>query len=153
MMKLLPVKPGKSYKIDLPGSKVRLTAKQENFCRLYTDLTSPETFNQPGICYKLAGYSTKCTDKNLTAAARYMLRNKDIKKRLLELLEAQGLNDFTVDGQLLRVLKQDKDLSNKMAAIKEYNKIRRRAKDNQGPTSITVEIIDFSRSCLSSGGG
>jgi len=67
----------------------------------------------------------------------------NVQKRLAELMEMAGFNDLAVNAEHLKVLRQDKDLSNKMRAIAEYNKITGRSAQENGPGKITVNIVNF----------
>jgi hypothetical protein len=61
------------------------------------------------------------------------LTKPDLLKRINELLELRGLNDAFVDKQLELVITQNADFHAKVAAMREYNKLKKR----------TVEQIEF----------
>ena len=60
--------------------------------------------------------------------ATNLLRKPNICKRITELLNEMLGDDF-VDGELAKVISQDKDLSPKVRAIQEYNKMTKRTVD------------------------
>lgn len=55
-----------------------------------------------------------------------LLTNANVLKRIDELFEAGGLNDQFVDKQMEKLITQDADFKAKMAAIREYNKLKQR---------------------------
>ncbi len=68
-------------------------------------------------------YKTACS------AASRLLRNVKVLERINELLENNVLNDQFVDKQLGLLITQNADFSNKLGAIREYNKLRQRIVD------------------------
>lgn len=53
------------------------------------------------------------------------------------MLDTVDLNDQAVDGQLAYLIHQHEDKSNKLGAIKEYNRIKNRgAQAGESPTAI-----------------
>lgn len=104
-----------------------LNPKQELFCQLYA--TNRDMFGNGVEAYAEA-YDldmSKGPDYNTarTNASR-LLTNANILKRIDELLELGPLNNTTVDKQLAFVITQNADLSSKVAAIREYNKLKAR---------------------------
>lgn len=71
--------------------------------------------------------------------AYQLLHHPIVEKRVLELLEYKGLSAEAVNVDHLKVIKQDKDLSLKMKAIHEYNRIYPRMKKGV----LVVNIVDF----------
>src|SRR5829696_8941620 len=57
--------------------------------------------------------------------ASKFLRKPEIQQRIVELRNELMKDDY-VDSQLVKVVQQDRDLTPKVAAIKEYNKLRGR---------------------------
>ena len=106
-----------------------LTLKQEQFCRNYV---SGEFFGNATRAYKDA-YGVDYDSAK--AAAWLLLTNINIQKRVTQLLELEGLSDTYVDKQLIFVLWQFDDLSSKMRAVAEYNKMKGR----YAPDKISVE--------------
>lgn len=104
-----------------------LNPKQELFCELYT--SQQEFFGNWVQSYlevfnidrgKSNWYKTACVN------ASRLLSNAKVYNRINELLEEQGLNDQFVDKQLLFLISQQDDKTNKLSAIKEYNKLKAR---------------------------
>lgn len=114
-------------------SESKLNAKQERFCQLFV---SKEFFGHGTESYAEA-YDISLSENYNTAAANAsrMLKNANILERINELLESNGLNDEFVDKQLLFLITQSSDFSQKMAAIREYNKIRARIVNRHDHTS------------------
>ena len=104
-----------------------LNPKQEEFCQLYA--TSEEFFGN-GVQSYLEVYDIDQTKPNwyktACAATSQLLANIKVCERINELLEEKGLNNEFIDKQLLFLVTQHADLSNKLGAIKEYNKLKQR---------------------------
>lgn len=110
------------------GSKIEfLNPNQEKFCRLYASdkeffgngvESYLEAYDLPHSKYKAAGVS----------AAR-LLENAKILARINELLSIT-LNDQVVDKELAFTVIQKRDLSSKVQAIKEYNRVKKRVDDS-----------------------
>lgn len=110
--------------------KNKLNPKEEKFCQLYA--THREYFGNGVESYlevydidrsKSNWYKTACS------AASRLLRNVKVLERINELLENNVLNDQFVDKQLGLLITQNADFSNKLGAIREYNKLRQRIVD------------------------
>ncbi len=134
-------------RFDLTGNKTRkikkertLNLQQEEFCKLYA--TDREFFGNGALSYAKA-YSINLGRKgayNICAAsASRMLINVNILKRINEYLDIEGFNDENVDRQHLFLINQDADLKTKMAAIKEYNALKKRV--DGALVKISVEDI------------
>ena len=114
-----------------PITKTGLTAQQEEFCKLYaTDL---EYFGN-GVTAYIAAYIAKGKKKgtgltyNAAKSNAYrLLTNADILKRIDHYQDLYG-NDQVVDKELAFVIMQKADFSSKVAAIREYNNLKRRTK-------------------------
>jgi hypothetical protein len=76
------------------------------------------------------------------ARAYEKLMKPHILKRINEIFEAHGLNDTFVDKQLEKLIVQDADLSVKVKAIGEYNKLMSRITENR---NINHTILDDPR--------
>ena len=104
-----------------------LTMRQEKFCQLYAlDTRFMGSWVQ---AYAEAYWMDKTSSTWYNTAksnACRLLTNAYIYGRINDLLEEEGLNDQFVDKQLLYVISQHDDKSNKIAAIKEYNKLKQR---------------------------
>lgn len=107
-----------------------LNARQEMFCQLYA--TDREFFGN-GVQTYIEVYEPDKSKpnwyKNACSSASEMLSNPKVFKRINELLSDEGLNDAFVDKQLLFVIGQHEDKSAKVAAIREYNKLKTRITD------------------------
>lgn len=119
-----------------------LNENQELFCKLYV---SKEFFGN-GVQTYIEVYKPDQSQKNwyqtACAVSSRMLSNAKVCARINSLLDAAGLNDTFVDKQLLFLLTQHSDFGNKMAAIKEYNKLKMRIIDQ------TKNTVDFDLSNL-----
>lgn len=104
-----------------------LNPKQEKFCQLYA--TDTEFFGN-GVQAYIEAYGPDTSKPNwyktAAAAASRLLTNVKVCDRINELLEEQGLNDQNVDKQLLFLINQHADFKSKVAAIREYNKLKGR---------------------------
>lgn len=106
-----------------------LNLKQEEFCKVYVSET--EFFGNGTQSY-IEVYKPKQVGswyKSAMASSSRLLSNVKIIDKINELLQLQGLNDTAVDKQLAFVIAQYGDLTNKVAAIKEYNKLKQRITD------------------------
>lgn len=104
-----------------------LTPKQQLFCEFYAG--NREFFGN-GVQSYLEAYNPKRTGAfwydAAAASASRLLRNVKIVKEINKQLEINGLNDQAVDKQLAFVIAQHSDFNSKVAAIKEYNKLKQR---------------------------
>lgn len=118
----------------------KINAKQELFCKYYV---SEETFGNGVRSYcKAYGIDENNIQKYNTAkkSAFDLLTNPNILTRINELLDDAGLNDNFVDKQLLFAITQNADLSSKVKAIGEYNKLRQRITD-KSKVETSGEIV------------
>lgn len=110
--------------------KDELNEKQEMFCKLYA--TDREFFGN-GVQTYIEVYEPDQTRPNwykrACSSASEILSNPKVFNRINELLEDQGLNDSFVDKQLLFLISQQADFGSKVAAIREYNKLKSRIID------------------------
>lgn len=115
-----------------------LMERQEKFCQLYT--TNEEFFGN-GVQSYLEVYDIDRSKPNwyktACAAAAQLLVNIKVIDRINELLEEQGLNDVFVDKQLKFLITQHADFTNKLGALKEYNKLKQRIVDK---AELKVEL-------------
>lgn len=111
------------------------------FARHYTDFNNKDTF---GNAYRsmLASRDWNGNPQNGMTYASKLRKKPEIQKRIEELLDLRGLNDTDVDLERLKIIKQDRDLTNKNRAIEAYDKLKGRG----GTTSVVpvINIIDFS---------
>lgn len=104
--------------------------RHEMFCQYYVG--AYDTFGNATKSY------AKAYDKDVSSPPQYatcrtegyrLLTIPDIIKRINELLKDLIMNDTSVDSELAFVIMQRKDLSSKMRAIQEYNKLNQRITD------------------------
>ena len=123
IMKKVIAKIGKGWKTEWG-----LTQWQEAFCYIYTT-SDREVFGNWTYSYSLAmgiDLSDKKKYNICSVEASKLLRNPKIIGRINELLEEWWLNDQNVDKQLSFLVAQFDDKSSKLAAIKEYNRLKAR---------------------------
>jgi hypothetical protein len=129
--------------------KDKLTLKEDAFCRMY--VTADVEFFGNGTQSYLEVYNPSHEGKNwydnASAAASEMLRKPKIYNRINELLDSNGLNDQNVDKQLLFLVNQHEDKNVKAAAIREYNKLKKRITEKvdleSGGKPIAFQVISF----------
>jgi hypothetical protein len=145
--------------------KPKLNPKQEAFCRYYAQ--GQGTFGNATLSYA-AAYDIDLGDLtwhdkngNLIVQREYkgdyhtcsvngnkLLRKTEIQERITKLLN-ELLKDEIVDAELSKVIQQDGDLTPKVAAIKEYNKLRGRIIDHSKVTHVQKLDMDDIRSVIS----
>jgi hypothetical protein len=128
-----------------PKAEPGLNPNQELFCRYYAQ--GEGTFGNATLSYA-AAYEIGLGDPTLvdkdgnplsaklypeeyntcSANGSRLLRNDKVQERIRVLLN-ELLKDEIVDAELAKVIKQDGDLAPKVAAIKEFNKLRGRIID------------------------
>jgi phage terminase small subunit len=104
-----------------------LNLEQMRFVEFYTALGS-DTYGNATQSYLKAYNCSYVTAKSNSAQ---IIKKPHIIEAINMQLEIQGLNDVTVDRELFSTILQNKDLSSKMAGIREYNKLRKRVVDSQ----------------------
>jgi hypothetical protein len=144
-----------------------LPPKRELFCRFYTqneDLFGNTTHSYAeAYDYKLDTLSNEPVydlpegneDRKIIQASEYdraihvcaveasrLLRSPEIQSRITALLN-EILRDEVVDSQLAKLIMQDAEPAAKIAAIREYNKIRQRIVDKTDITSGGLPITGF----------
>ncbi len=117
-------------------TKDGLTLMQEEFCQLYIN-ADRELFGNGVQCYleTFGDQYHKEKKRPMKYEVACVLASKELSKvkvigRINELLETGGFNDTNVDKQHLFLINQHADLKTKMAAIKEYNTVKKRV-DNK----------------------
>lgn len=130
----------------------KFNPKWELFCRYYTQ--NQALFGNATLCYaeaysykldelsEVAVYETNEKDEEVkvedseyvkaynvcSVEGARLLRTPRIQARLTKLLN-ELLKDEIVDAQLAKTIMQDRKLDSKIAAIREYNKLRQRITD------------------------
>lgn len=129
--------------IDKEDQVTGLNPRQERFAQLYA--TDKEFFGN-GVQSYIEVYDPDTSKPNwyktACATASEILTNPKVCRRINELLEADGLNDNFVDKQLLFVITQHYDTKSKVAAIKEYNKLKSRVEDKT-QVSVNFSLSDL----------
>ena len=129
-----------SESLETIGDK--LNPRQELFCRYYA--TNKDFFGS-GIDAYAEAYEVDVSRPNwrdsvYVSASRLLSRDKIIA-RISLLLEETGFNDSVVDRELSFLITQHADFSNKLGAIREYNKLKKRIDDKQVLTIILPSPI------------
>lgn len=118
-----------------------LNEKQELFCQLYA---SDREFFANGTESYIEAYGIDTSRPGAYNSARSsasrLLTDVNILKRINEILEGGNLNDSFVDKQLEFVITQNADFSSKIAAIREYNKLKTRIIDRIDHTTKGKEM-------------
>jgi len=146
-----------------------LNIKRELFCRYYTQ--NDDTFGNATLSYGEAfGYKldelpqddeVRDSEGRIIEASSYdkaykvcsvmghrLLRIASIQRRNVVLLN-ELLTDATVDSELAKVIKQNHKLDPKVAAIKEFNKLRGRIIDKSKVTQVQKLDMDDIRVLIS----
>lgn len=108
----------------------KLNPNQELFCKLYA--SDREFFGNGTDSYVEAYDADKSKPhwyRSASSSATRLLKDASICKRIREYLELGGFTDEGMDKELLFVAQQYGDLSSKVSAIKEYNKLKKRTED------------------------
>lgn len=98
-----------------------INIKQDLFCFLYT--SDAECFGNATKSYAYA-YDIEPNESCASNGSR-LLRNDKVRARINTLLDAL-INPETVDRELIKLVMQNGDLGVKIAAIREYNKVKGR---------------------------
>jgi hypothetical protein len=127
-------------------SERELLARQERFCQLYA--THEEFFGNGTQTY-LEVYDIDRSKPNWYKTAQVcaskLLLNTMVLDRINKLLEEGGLNEAFVDKQLKLLITQNADFTNKLGAIKEFNKLKQRITDKTDLTSdgLPIQVISY----------
>lgn len=122
-----------------------LNEKQKLFCKHYV---SKEFFGSGVEAYAEAYGLDLAVQKDYNNAkvnASKLLTNPNILSCINDELTEAGLNDNFVDKQLLFAITQNADLSSKVKAISEYNKLKSRIIEKSkvdGEQTIIVKYAD-----------
>lgn len=108
----------------------KLNPKHELFCQLYAQ---DREFFGNGVESYIEVYPPDKSKPNwyrsACSSASRLLCSAKVIERINELLESGGLNDQFVDKQTLFLVTQHADFTNKLGAIREYNKLKQRITD------------------------
>ena len=123
-------------------TKNKLTPKQEQFCK---NFVSASEFFGNGVQSYINAYGIDVEEKGQYDVAKIgayeNLTKPNINERINELLEDQGLNDANVDKQLGLVINQNAEFGNKVAAIREYNKLKKRTERDTVEQIVKIIVI------------
>lgn len=122
-----------------------ITLMNDRFCHYYT---SCEEFFGDGTNSYLMAYNLDPNNPkdvaNARSSASRLLVDPRILNRIDIYLTEDGFNNGFIDKQLLLVAKQNADFSSKMAAIREYNKLKQRIVDKaQNETEINIKVAKY----------
>lgn len=113
-----------------------LNPKQEKFCHIYA--TDKEFFGN-GVESYIEVYKPNKSNpnwyKNACSSASQLLSNTKVFTRINELLEETGFSDAFADKQLGFLMAQQSDFTNKLGAIREFNKLKKRITEKMDLTS------------------
>jgi len=119
----------------------KLNPKQEKFCQCFS--TETEFFGN-GVQSYIEVYDPDRSKPNWYKTARscasQLLTNLNINARINELLESGGLNDEHVDKQLQMLITQNGDYTTKIAAIREYNKLKTRIAVEKADVNVVIKV-------------
>lgn len=119
-----------------------LTPKQRRFCELYA---RSEEFFCNGVKAYMAAFGSKGKPVSYDSAkvgASKLLADVRVSKYINEILEADGLNTTFVDKQLTMLMIQNADLHVKLAAIREYNRLKGRiTKEPEVKEAVTRQHV------------
>lgn len=139
-----------------------LTPQQDRFCRLYTQneelfsnatlsyaeaysyelgrLSDIPEYNEKGDKIPRSSERDKAYD-SCSANASRLLRNDKIQDKVTLYLN-ELMKDTVVDSQLAKVIMQDRKLESKVSAIREYNKLRNRIKEDMSIVLTKIISVD-----------
>ena len=125
--------------IEKPKKEIspELRLRHRAFIQAYTTI-GLSTFGNGTRAYLVAFPDVQESTANVKACQ--LMKRDYIKQAVASALDCQGFNDITVDGELLSVIKQDKELAPKVQAIKEYNKLRERVREKGSTINIGFSL-------------
>ncbi len=125
-----------------PITKNKLTAQQEEFCKCFV---SKDEFFGNGVQSYIKAYGIDVNKKGqydvAKVGAHENLTKPNILERIDELLEMGGLNDQHVDKQLNILITQKAEMSVSVAAIREYNKLKKRTEKDAADTVVKIVVM------------
>ena len=108
----------------------KLNPNQELFCKLYA--TEKEFFGN-GVESYVEAYNVDKSKpnwyKSACSSASRLLGYVKVIARINNILEQTGFNDAFIDKELSFLIAQHADFTNKLGAIKKYNKLKQRIVD------------------------
>lgn len=118
-----------------------LTQQDRDFLAYFTDITNPVTCGKSAASYRAAFPDFSGSDNEVYVKAGALKKSPAMLRAIEDKLDAMGLNDHNVDMEHFKVIAQDKDLSNKMKGIQEYNKMKGRG--TVQASTITVNVLNY----------
>lgn len=114
-----------------------LTPQQELFCKLYS---TDRNFFGNGVQAYIEAYdidlSVKGAYSNAKASASRLLTNDNLLKEIRKQMKLGDFTDERVDRELQFLIEQYAELSTKLGAIREYNKLKQRIEDKINYTGM-----------------
>ncbi len=101
----------------------KLEPKQELFCQLYA--RDRECFGNATKSYSVAYALADEQRDSAERSGSRLLRNVEVRSRVDALLDEQ-IDQRVVDRELITIILQNMDLSAKVSAIREFNRVRGR---------------------------
>lgn len=135
----------------------KLNVRQELFCQLYA--TRQEFFGN-GVESYAEAYDIDKGNPNWfavsAASASRLLKNVKIIARIQQIMVETGFNDAHADRELSFLMTQHADLSVKLGAVKEFNKLKNRIEDkiditSKGERLVNVNLISYVSSSETNG--
>lgn len=118
----------------MKDKETKLTPKQEKFCQMFAkDRDCFGNGTQSYLKVYNKGKKKKVSYRSARTLAYVLLTNVDIISRIRVLIDTY-ISDEVVDKELGTVILQQGDLSSKVAAIREYNKVKGRL----APTELKI---------------
>lgn len=144
----------KTSKKSAAKTEQGLNLQQEQFCQYYVN-ADREMFGNGTQCY-LEVYGEEYQEKHqrpmkydvARALASRLLTKDNVIKRINELLETGGFNNENVDKQHLFLINQHADLKTKMAAIREFNALKKRVESPKITININEEVKEKSKEAI-----
>ena len=123
--------------VDLTAKQEKeLTLKEELFCRFYA---SDREFFGNGVQSYMEAYDLEPKQYgSARSQAAVLLAKPSILAKVSELMDIY-INDQVVDKELGFVIKQYNDLSAKVAAIREYNRVKRRVVEGPEQPQLIIQ--------------
>jgi len=126
-------------------AKSGLPIQEERFCQLY--ISDSEHFGD-GIKSYCKAFNYLITSREqyvyVRDRVRRLLNKKQILTRMDKMMSITGFNDVVADKELLFTLQQKVDFKAKIAAIREYNMLKKRiSKDPETATNVQINLINY----------
>jgi len=125
------------------NKETKLNEQQTKFCEYFL---SKEFYGNGIESYAMAYQKDLNNPREYNSckvAASKLLTTNNILTYINSKLEEGGLNDAHIDKQLLFVINQNADFGAKMAAMREYNKLKQRITDKmkiEGDFTFTLDL-------------